>query len=50
MTVGTREGIGVSVCVDVNEIGVDGGAGRFDGEQAVMVASSASSIEITFVA
>jgi len=50
VNVGTGEGSSVGVSVEVTEIGVDIGAGGFDGEQAVNMVSSASSVEITFVA
>ena len=48
--VGTGEGISVGIGIGVSGIGVEVGRGGFDGEQAVIVAKSASSIEIAFVA
>ena len=50
VNVGTGEGISVGIGVGVSGIGVDIGRGGFDGEQAVIVARSASNVEIAFVA
>ena len=47
--VGTGEGVRVRAGVGVDGIGVRVGIGWFDGEQAVMIASSVKSIVIRFV-